>query len=90
MDLSMRKKNHRLNINNEIKIRVFMSIKRIEIHLDSKEAKLLDVMAKQEGRSRKNFCENEIRKLIEAYFSRLKTESNKDHFTVSPQISHRY
>lgn len=67
-----------------------MGIKRIEIHLDSKEAKLLDVMAKQEGRSRKNFCENEIRKLIEAYFSRLKNEANKEYISVSPQISHRY
>jgi mRNA-degrading endonuclease RelE of RelBE toxin-antitoxin system len=49
---------------------------RIEIHLESKEVKLLDRLAKEEGRSRKNFCETEIRKLIEPYYSKLKTGSN--------------
>ena len=48
---------------------------RIEIHLDSKEVKLLDKLAKEEGRSRKNLCETEIRKLIEAYSAKLKTGS---------------
>jgi uncharacterized protein (DUF1778 family) len=38
---------------------------RIEIHLDAKEVKLLDKIAKEEGRSRKNFCEVEIKKIIE-------------------------
>lgn len=39
---------------------------RIEIHLESKDVKVLDKLAKDNGRSRKNFCETEIRKLIEA------------------------
>ncbi len=47
---------------------------RIEIHLDPKEVKLLDKLAQETRRSRKNFCETEIRKLIEA--SKLKTGSN--------------
>lgn len=46
---------------------------RIEIHLESKEVKLLDKLAKEEGRSRKNFCETEVRKLVEA--AKLKTGS---------------
>ena len=37
---------------------------RIEIHLEPKEVKLLDKIAKESGRSRKNFCETEIRKII--------------------------
>lgn len=37
---------------------------RIEIHLNDEETKLLDVIAEQQGRSRKNLCETEIRKLI--------------------------
>ena len=49
---------------------------RIEIHLDSKEVKLMDKLAKEKGRSRKNLCETEIRKLIEAYSQKLKTGSN--------------
>lgn len=44
---------------------------RIEIHLESKEVKLLDKLSKEQGRSRKNFCEVEIRKLIEAYKQRI-------------------
>ena len=48
---------------------------RIEIHLEAKEVKLLDKLAKEESRSRKNFCETEIRKLIEAYAAKLKTGS---------------
>jgi len=37
---------------------------RIEIHLTEQEVKTLDAIAKSEGRSRKNFCETEIRKII--------------------------
>ncbi len=37
---------------------------RIEIHMDTKEVKILDKLAKEQGRSRKNLCETEIRKLI--------------------------
>lgn len=33
-------------------------------------------LAKEEGRSRKNLCETEIRKLIEAYSQKLKSGSN--------------
>jgi hypothetical protein len=40
---------------------------RIEIHLDSKEVKLLDKIATEQGRSRKNLCETEIRKLISLF-----------------------
>jgi len=53
-----------------------MSKVRIEIHLEEKEVKLLDKLSKDESRSRKNFCETEIRKLIEAYAAKLKTDSN--------------
>lgn len=49
---------------------------RIEIHLEPKEVKLLDKLAKEEDRSRKNFCETEIRKLIEIYSQKLKSGSN--------------
>lgn len=37
---------------------------RIEINLTENEAKALSNIAKLEGRSRKNFCENELRKII--------------------------
>lgn len=40
---------------------------RIEIHLPDKDVKILDKIAKQQGRSRKNLCETEIRKLIESF-----------------------
>lgn len=40
---------------------------RIEIHLDSKEAKVLDRIAEQQGRSRKNLCETEIRLIIQSF-----------------------
>lgn len=37
---------------------------RIEIHLTEQEVKTLDELAKSEGRSRKNFCETEIKRRI--------------------------
>jgi predicted transcriptional regulator len=37
---------------------------RIEIHLTPEEVAKLDAIAKADGRSRKNLCETEIRKLI--------------------------
>ena len=37
---------------------------RIEIHLDKTETDILDAIAKEDGRSRKNLCETQIRKLI--------------------------
>ena len=40
---------------------------RIEIHLTEEETKILDEIASNDGRSRKNLCENEIRKLIESW-----------------------
>jgi len=39
-------------------------MKRIEIHLTEEETKVLDQIASADGRSRKNLCETEIRKLI--------------------------
>ena len=39
-------------------------MKRIEIHLTEEETKVLDQVASADGRSRKNLCETEIRKLI--------------------------
>jgi len=40
---------------------------RIEIHLDRKQVKLLDKIATEQGRSRKNFCETEILKIIQSF-----------------------
>jgi len=37
---------------------------RIEIHLSKEETEILDLIAKEQGRSRKNLSETEIRKLI--------------------------
>lgn len=37
---------------------------RIEIHLSEEEVRLLDALALNDGRSRKNFCETEIRNLL--------------------------
>ena len=42
-----------------------MNKKRIEIHLTDDEVKKLDTIAKQDGRSRKNYCETIIRNDIE-------------------------
>ena len=46
-----------------------MSKIRIEIHLDSKEVKQLDKIATEQGRSRKNLCETEIRLIIQSFLS---------------------
>jgi hypothetical protein len=46
---------------------------RIEIHLDKTETYILDAIAKEDGRSRKNLCENEIRKLIKERGQKIKT-----------------
>lgn len=46
---------------------------RIEIHLNKAEAEVLNAIAKEDGRSRKNLCENEIRKLIKQH----KQKANK-------------
>lgn len=46
---------------------------RIEIHLDKTETDILDAIAKEDGRSRKNLCENEIRKLIKERGQKTKT-----------------
>lgn len=45
---------------------VQMKKTRIEIHLTPAETKQLDAIAKADGRSRKNYCETLIRKLIES------------------------
>ena len=42
-------------------------MKRIEIHLTEEETEALDQIASADGRSRKNLCETEIRKLIERW-----------------------
>ncbi len=47
---------------------------RIEIHLEVVEATALDQIAKAENRSRKNYCENEIRKLISEYIKTKKQQ----------------
>ena len=39
---------------------------RIEIHLTEAEVKALDKIAELDGRSRKNFCETEIRKIVQS------------------------
>mgnify|MGYP001197232288 CR=1 FL=1 len=54
-----------------------MSKVRIEIHIESKEVKLLDKLAKENGRSRKNLCETEIRKMIETYAAKLKSDRTR-------------
>ena len=40
---------------------------RVEIHLTEEEVKKLDVIAKSDGKSRKNFCETSIKKIIDVY-----------------------
>lgn len=51
---------------------------RIEIHLDSKEVKLLDKIASEQGRSRKNFCETEVLSIIKSFsFGEEKKDKKK-------------
>lgn len=45
---------------------------RIEIHFTEEEIQVIDQIASQDFRTRKNFCETEIRKLIE----RLRVKTN--------------
>lgn len=40
---------------------------RIEMHLSEIETKLLDTIAKLQSRSRKNVCEREMQKFIQAF-----------------------
>lgn len=39
---------------------------RIEIHLNDEETRQLDLIAKENGRSRKNYCETAIRTIIKS------------------------
>jgi hypothetical protein len=48
-------------------------MKRIEIHLTDEETTILDQIAVRDGRSRKNLCETEIRKLIKERGQKIKT-----------------
>lgn len=52
-----------------------MSKVRIEIHLTEEETKALDEIASSDGRSRKNLCETEIRKLIERWEKNKSTDN---------------
>lgn len=52
-----------------------MSKVRIEIHLTKKETNTLDQIASANGRSRKNLCETEIRKLIERWQKNKATDN---------------
>ena len=47
-------------------------MKRIEIHLTEEETNTLDQIANADGRSRKNLCETEIRKLIKDRGQKIK------------------
>jgi hypothetical protein len=47
-------------------------MKRIEIHLTDEETTILDQIAVRDGRSRKNLCETEIRKLIKERGQKIK------------------
>ena len=47
-------------------------MKRIEIHLTEEETNTLDQIANADGRSRKNLCETEIRKLIKERGQKIK------------------
>jgi len=53
-------------------------MKRIEIHLTEKETSILDQIAVKDGRSRKNLCETEIRKLIERWQKIKTSKENVD------------
>ena len=49
---------------------------RIEIHLEINETKILDRVAKKEGRSRKNLCENIVQKVIDTYKEQVVTKKD--------------
>ena len=51
-----------------------MSKVRIEINLTDKETELLDKIAEKEGRSRKNLCETELRKIIQSFLAEPKNK----------------
>lgn len=54
-----------------------MSKVRVEIHLTEEETTILDQIAVKDGRSRKNLCETEIRKLIKERGQKIKTATEK-------------
>jgi|LakMenEpi03Aug12_release.lakeMendotaPanAssembly.Ray.scaffolds.fasta_scaffold172324_5 hypothetical protein len=56
-----------------IELLSLLNMVRIEIHLDKTETNILDAIAKEDGRSRKNLCETEIRKLIKERGLKIKT-----------------
>jgi hypothetical protein len=56
-----------------IELLSLVTMVRIEIHLDKTETNILDAIAKEDGRSRKNLCETEIRKLIKERGLKIKT-----------------
>lgn len=49
---------------------------RIEIHLTGQETEQLDFLALNDGRSRKNFCETEIRNSLVRWEKEQKTSTN--------------
>ena len=46
--------------------------------MDKTETDILDSIAKEDGRSRKNLCETEIRKLIKERGQKIKTATKND------------
>ena len=50
---------------------------RIEMHLSKIETKLLDTIAKLQSRSRKNLCEREMQKFIQAFSFLTHDDSEK-------------
>ena len=58
-----------------IELLSLLNMVRIEIHLDKAETDILDAIAKEDGRSRKNLCETEIRKLIKERRQKIKTSN---------------
>jgi hypothetical protein len=52
-----------------------MSKVRIEMYLTKEETKILDQIASDDGRSRKNLCETEIIKLIECWQKNKATDN---------------
>ena len=49
---------------------------RIEIHLTEQEVKALDKIAELDGRSRKNYCETQIRLIISSFAGVKKSIKN--------------